>query len=129
MVKFVTRRYISEYLHYENSRYEHEMEFSDGNRHSFEILDLSSQRTGKRSLNFNFPPSDYPRQKSEQKVSRSKCKVSNESESDDDQAQSDFEDHLRWGDVFFLMFSIRVHSSLLTFFRTTIYVVRQNSKL
>ena len=53
------------------------MEFKDGNRHHFEILDLSSRGVEHRV-----------------------------SSSDDDQAQDEFEDQLRWGDVFFLMFSI-----------------------
>ena len=75
VVRFVTGRFINEYLHHQNSRYEHEMLFNDGSRHRFEILDLASRL--KRHM----------------------------SESDDDAAQNEFEDHLRWGDVFFLMYS------------------------
>ena len=78
VVKFVTKRFIHEYLHNQNSRYVHEMEFKDGNRHHFEILDLSKRVGAEQQL----------------------------SSSDDDNAQDEFEDQLRWGDVFFLMFSI-----------------------
>ena len=70
VVRFVTKRYICEYMRNQHSCYEHEVTFGDGNSHRFEILDLSDCRRI------------------------------------DEKAEKQFEEHIKWGDVFFLMFSI-----------------------
>lgn len=73
MVRFVTRRFISEYSSDKHQFYEHDVEYSDGENHRFEILDLSNSV------------------------------LKNAQDSKD---EKEYEDHIRWGDAFMLLFSV-----------------------
>ena len=69
VVRFLTKRFIWEYMHNEDLRYEHTTRFADGNWHRFEILDISNPRR-------------------------------------DIKEEERFDDSIRWGDVFFVLFSV-----------------------
>ena len=69
VVRFLTKRFICEYMKNEDLRYEHATRFSDGNWHRFEILDISNLRRD--------------------------CKE-----------EQRFDDSIKWGDVFFILFSV-----------------------
>lgn len=72
VVRFVTRRFISEYMNDKHTCYEHDAAYSDGETHRFEILDLSNP------------------------VLQS---------AEDEKGEKDFEDNIRWGDAFMLLYS------------------------
>ena len=72
MVRFVTRRFISEYINDRHTCYEHNAVYSNGDNQPFEILDLSN------------PVLQLAQ---------------------DEKTEKNFENQIKWGDVFMLMYS------------------------
>ncbi|CAG5103978.1 Oidioi.mRNA.OKI2018_I69.chr1.g1027.t1.cds [Oikopleura dioica] len=96
VVRFVTKRFISEYMSDRHSCYEHELTYTGGEKHYFEIMDLSN------------------------KVLK---------DPDNEKGGEEFDDHIKWGDAFLLMYSTtdRVSFNEVSRLAMTIRLLHKNT--